>query len=220
MKITKQRLKQIIREELLTITEGRAAMAGRANDAFDDLDQQTGTAPRRSQPKAKPPGGEGRAGLDSRAAAAQGDLDQRTASPKAPAPESDGQTSDEQIRAKQDQILAKVRASMRPRNAGTQEEQDQWGTDFADALMRHGFEPTNAERMDQRRRMADRTAARKAAKAGAGSEKMVKHRKYPGPDLGSGDKKAFRKAFAAAKKGAHKFFWFDKGKGRKPYAVK
>jgi hypothetical protein len=81
---------------------------------------------------------------------------------------------------------------------------------------------TDADRADKimTRRQAERGMYDVPAKAGAGSEKMVKHRKYPGPDLGSGDKKAFRKAFAAAKKGAHKFFWFDKGKGRKPYAVK
>ena len=177
MKITKQRLKQIIREELQAITESRAAMAGRADDAFDDLDQQTGAAPRRSQPKTKSGGGAGRAGMAGRASDAFGELDRRTASPKAPKGQSD------------DGITLT------------------W--DYDDREI-----DTDAERADRIMQ------SRQAATGMYDVPKMVKHRKYPGPDLGSGDKKAFRKAFAAAKKGAHKFFWFDKGKGRKPYAVK
>jgi len=59
-----------------------------------------------------------------------------------------------------------------------------------------------------------------AGEAETGGAPKIKTRgKYSGPDLGSGDRKDFRKAFASARRAGHKHFWFDRGKGSKAYGT-
>tara|TARA_Y100000034_G_scaffold110161_1_gene142082 strand:+ start:337 stop:915 length:579 start_codon:yes stop_codon:yes gene_type:complete len=192
MKITKQRLKQIIREELQAIAEG----------------------------------------LGARAAAALSDLDQRTASPKPPP----------SMKASMLAAMAGAEKLRRPRTAGSDSGKMNMpdlmvlyrGKVPRDEVVWHAQQDSRCVSADGRpckdffggEHTLEQSKARYARLTrskdpiAVAGEEMVQHRKWPGPDLGSGDKKAFRKAFAAAKTDGHKFFWFDRGKGRKPYAVK
>jgi hypothetical protein len=53
----------------------------------------------------------------------------------------------------------------------------------------------------------------------AGLKTMTRGR-YSGPDLGAGDKSAFRKAFRQARKMGVPHFFFDRGRGVQPYGTK
>jgi len=68
--------------------------------------------------------------------------------------------------------------------------------------------------------VAPPTGAPPAGEAETPDAPKIKTRgKYSGPDLGSGGKKDFRKAFASARRAGHKYFWFDRGKGSKAYGT-
>jgi len=221
MKITKQRLKQIIREELQTITEG---LASRAAAAFDDLDQQT----RPSDLGVDVHGDIRRLRRDSTFnryyIKCNGDLEcirgeferSRRESDERRAAEAPGKMSITDLidlyRDKVPEGEAVWHAQQDPRCVGPGPEYEPC-KDFPDW-------PRTLEQAKAAYRQHTSGPDPAWLKPRASDPVMVKHRKWPGPDLGSGDKKAFRKAFAAAKTDGHKFFWFDRGKGRKPYAVK